>query len=471
MTEHTHTPPAKAKIVATLGPASSSPDVVRGLMAAGADAFRLNFSHGTADEHRRTAHLVRETAGDRPVALIADLQGPRIRIGRLAEPVAAAEGGELVLAAGECGGDALPTTYDALADDLGPGDRVLIDNGLVELRVLDSANGRVRCRVVTGGEIGSNKGINLPGVAVSAPALTEKDRRDLATAVELGADYVALSFVSTAEDLAELRALLDGHGAETPIIAKIERAEALEQFESLLAAADGVMVARGDLGVELPQERVPGIQKRIIAQCNAAGKPVITATEMLQSMVHSPRPTRAEASDVANAILDGTDAVMLSGETAVGRYPIQAVAMMERITREAETIRRELPPAARLAVRGDFARAAADAACTAAAQLDARAVVVFTMSGRTARLVAQRRPHADVLALTPVEATRRQLALVWGVEPFLLPELEDADQMVADADALLKQRGRVQPGDAVVIVGGAGPLTGATNFTKMHTVR
>ena len=465
---------ANAKIIATLGPASASPDVIRLLIQAGADAFRLNFSHGTAEWHRQMAATVRETAGDAPIAIIADLQGPRIRIGNLPEPVELAKGDAVALTP-ESDSDlprgVLPTTYEALVHDVSPGDRILIDNGLVELTVVECRDDRAHCRVVIGGEVGPHKGINLPGVAVSAPALTDKDLRDAETAVNIGADYLALSFVRSPGDVEGLRALLGDHGVEIPIIAKIERAEAVERIEAIIGAADGVMVARGDLGVEMPQEKVPAMQKRIIALANIAGKPVITATEMLQSMVASPRPTRAEASDVANAILDGTDAVMLSGETAVGRYPVQTVETMERITVEAETIRREFEPPAYVPEPGDFASAVADAACAAAWQLDANAIAVFTMSGRTARLVAQRRPHAHIIALTPNPETRRRLALVWGVTALLLPPANNADAMVDDGDRLLKEQRLVAAGDVIVIVGGTGPSTGATNFTKMHRVR
>jgi pyruvate kinase len=465
---------AKAKILATLGPASDSPEIIQSLIEAGADGFRLNFSHGTAEWHQATAATVREVAGDRPVAIVADLQGPRIRIGALPEPVVVNDGDEIALASGEADlpDDALPTTYDALAADVEPGDRILIDNGLIELTVLETDGSVARCRVVIGGEIGRHKGINLPGVSVSAPALTDKDRADVATAVGLGADAIALSFVRRASDVEALRNLLQHeHQVDTPIISKIEHAEGLENFDEILASTDGVMVARGDLGVELAEEKVPAAQKRIIAQANAAGKPVITATEMLQSMIASPRPTRAEASDVANAILDGTDAVMLSGETAVGRYPARTVATMERITLEAEGIRREFWAPVPKSATTDFSSAAAEAACSAAAELGAVAVVVFTMSGRTARLVAQRRPMANVVALTPSSSTRRRLSLVWGVSSLEMPEVDDADEMVTQADALLKEHGLVQTGETVVIVGGTGPLTGATNFTKMHRVR
>ncbi len=465
---------ANAKIIATLGPATASPDVVRSLIQAGADAFRLNFSHGTTEWHRQMAATVREEAGDAPIAIIADLQGPRIRIGDLPEPVELAEGDRVALAPESelpLPEGLLPTTYEALVHDLSPGDRVLIDNGLMELAVVECRDGRAHCRVVVGGNVGPHKGINLPGVAVSAPALTDKDMRDVKTAVDMGVDYLALSFVRSPGDVEGLRALLGDHDVEIPIIAKIERAEAVERIEAIIDAADGVMVARGDLGVEMPQEKVPAMQKRIIALANIAGKPVITATEMLQSMVASPRPTRAEASDVANAILDGTDAVMLSGETAIGRYPVQTVETMEQITVEAETIRREFEPAAYAPEPGDFASAVADAACTAAWQLDAHTIAVFTMSGRTARLVAQRRPHARIIALTPNADTRRRLALVWGVTTLLLPAADSPDAMVADGDRLLKEQKLVETGDVIVIVGGAGPATGATNFTKMHRVR
>ncbi len=465
---------ARAKILATLGPASESPEVIAALIDAGADAFRLNFSHGRAEGHAAAVKTIREVAGDRPIAIVADLQGPRIRIGRLNIPLLVSEGDEVVLAAGE---DAvppgvLPTTYQALADDVNPNDRILIDNGMIELRVLESHGAVVRCRVLHGGEISSNKGINLPGVSVSAPPLTEKDRADVAVAVAAGVDALALSFVRRADDVEDLRRLLhEEHHADTPIISKIEHAEALDHFDAILAASDGVMVARGDLGVELACEKVPAAQKRIIAQANAAGKPVITATEMLQSMISAPRPTRAEASDVANAILDGTDVVMLSGETAVGSYPVEAVAMMERITLEAEQIRHTFRAPVPESSPADFAGAAAHAACSAAEALSAVALVVFTMSGRTARMAAQRRPNARLIALTPSEITRRRMALVWGVESLTLPEVHDADEMVSAADTLLKQHALVQTGDTVVIIGGAGPLTGATNFTKMHTVR
>ncbi len=472
-----HDPQAKAKIVATLGPASSSPEIIRALIQAGADAFRLNFSHGGTDWHRNTAAAIRAAAGNTPVAVIADLQGPRIRIGKLPNPVPAEKGDEILLApeSKPSHPDVIPVTYEALAEDVKPGNRILIDNGLVELRVLDCKDGLVRCRVITGGEIGANKGVNLPGVNVSAPARTDKHKKHAEAAVEFGADYLALSFVREAEDVVRLREFLNNHGARKPIIAKIERSEAVEHIEGIIAASDGPMVARGDLGVELAEEKVPGIQKRIIALANAAGKPVITATEMLQSMVNSPRPTRAEASDVANAILDGTDAVMLSGETAVGAYPSEAVETMERITREAEKIRQEWPPAKRQPNRPsapqDFASAAADAACAAAAKIHAAAIAVFTMSGRTAGLVAQLRPATTIIALTPNQSTRRALALVWGVTSLLLPQDEGADEMVAAADWLLKQQGILRAGDVAVIVGGSGPLTGATNFAKMHTIR
>ncbi|MFW6107928.1 MAG: pyruvate kinase, partial [bacterium] len=330
---------------------------------------------------------------------------------------------------------------------------------------------RVRCSVVAGGTVRSRKGINLPGVELSSPTLTEKDRADARLAVEFGADYIALSFVRRPDDVEQLRRLLADLGADTPVVAKIERAEAVDQVASIIDAADGVMVAGGDLGVELSEEAVPAVQKRIIARANEAGKLVITATEMLQSMVESRRPTRAEAADVANAILDGTDVVMLSDETSVGAYPVRAVETMERITREAEKIRREFRSTPRIEAEGSFAGAVADAACAAAAELRADAIVVFTMSGRTARLVAQRRPDARIIALTPSEATQRRLRLAWGVIPLLQEAVHDADTLVVRADERLKEAGLAAPGDVIVIVGGEGPLTGATNFTKMHHVR
>lgn len=462
---------AKAKVLATLGPASEERDVVRTLAERGADAFRLNLSHGDPEWHRRMAGIVREETEDTPVAILADLQGPRIRIGDLDEPVKLADGDEVLIAGGESDGAALPTTYPGLVQDVKPGDRLLIDGGMVELRVVATEEGRVRCRVVAGGTVKTRKGINLPGVDLSTPTLTEKDRDDARLAVEFGADYLALSFVRSPQDIEELRSLLADLGADIPIIAKIERGEAVDRIEDIVAAADGVMVARGDLAVEISHEAVPGVQKRIIAQANAAGKLVITATEMLQSMVNNPNPTRAEAADVANAILDGTDVVMLSDETSVGGCPARAVETMGRIAREAETIRREFHFRPPLEPDDSFAGAVADAACTAADKLNAAAIVVFTMTGQTARLVAQRRPATRIIACTTTEKIRRRLRLRWGIIPLMLEEVHDADELVERADERLKESGLAQKGDVIVIVGGAGPLTGATNFTKMHRVR
>ncbi len=462
---------AKAKVLATLGPASEERDVVRTLAERGADAFRLNLSHGDPEWHRRMAGIVREETEDAPVALLADLQGPRIRIGDLDEPVQLADGDEVLIAGGEDDSSALPTTYPGLVQDVKPGDRLLIDGGMVELRVIATEEGRVRCRVVAGGTVKTRKGINLPGVDLSTPTLTEKDRDDARLAVEFGADYLALSFVRSPQDIEELRSLLADLGADLPIIAKIERGEAVDRIEDIVAAADGVMVARGDLAVEISHEAVPGVQKRIIAQANAAGKLVITATEMLQSMVNNPSPTRAEAADVANAILDGTDVVMLSDETSVGTSPARAVETMGRIAREAETIRREFHFRPPLEPDGSFAGAVADAACTAADKLNATAVVVFTMTGQTARLVAQHRPATRIIAFTTTEEVRRRLRLRWGIIPLMLEEVHDADELVERADERLKESGLAEKDDVVVIVGGAGPLTGATNFTKMHRVR
>ncbi len=467
--EH-NAPRAKAKIIATLGPASERSETIRALIEAGVDCFRFNFSHGSREGHAKAAARVRASDPTGRVAILADLQGPRIRIGSLPAPIRVKAGDALTITTGSPTPGQVPTSYERLADDVAAGDRLLVDGGLMELRVVAVDGGLVRCRAVTAGEIGANKGLNLPGVVVSAPTLSDKDIEDAAAALSFGADYLALSFVRGPEDILRLRAALGD--SDVPIVAKIERAEAVAEFEPILEVADGVMVARGDLGAEVPLETLPGIQKKIIALANTRCKPVIIATEMLQSMTTSPRPTRAEASDVANAILDGTDAVMLSGETAIGHYPLRVVDVMGRISREAEKSRRLFKPPTRHASElVSFAAAVADAACAAAAELAAKAIVVFTISGQTAWLVAQRRPEASVVALTPHAQTMRRLALAWGVTPILQPLVEDSAEMVKRADYTLKEAGLIRAGEVIVIVGGQGPLSGTTNFTKMHTVR
>jgi pyruvate kinase len=463
----------RTKIVCTLGPASTSPEALRSLMNAGLNVARINFSHSTHEQHAETIRRVREAADElrRPIAILGDLQGPRIRIGELAAPIQLEDGADVVLAPDEVvRGNELPVTYENLAADVHVGDRILINDGLIELVVLDVAPPRVSARVLHGGLLTSHKGMNLPGVSVSAPSITDKDREDVAFAVQQGIDYLALSFVRRAQDIAELRTMIP---REMLAIAKIEKDSALDNIESIIRASDGVMVARGDLGVELPFEEVPWAQKRIITLCNRLGRPVITATQMLESMINHPRPTRAEASDVANAIMDGTDAVMLSAETAAGQYPRLAVEAMTRIIAEMEThfssFHREQPRTDDTPVSTEFAIAAA---CHAAAHmLRAPCIIVFTKSGFSARVVASQRPTVPILVLTDQPRTYRQLALVWGVIPELVPHSDTYEQMVRLALDAVRRRGLARVGDRTIVTAGVPfDVPGTTNLMKVETV-
>ena len=467
-------PHPRTKIVCTLGPSTASRETLRSLMEAGLNVARLNFSHGTHEQHARTVALVRETAAalGRPVAILGDLQGPRIRIGDLAAPRYVKDGEDIVLVAGEDAVEPgqLPTTYEHLCDDVKVGDRILVDDGLIELVALDVRSPTVTARVLHGGEIRSHKGMNLPGVAVSAPSITEKDWADVAFAVEHSLEYLALSFVRRAGDIAELREKIP---RQMLVVAKIEKDSALENIESIVLASDAVMVARGDLGVELPFEEVPIAQKRIISLCNRLGRPVITATQMLESMITHPRPTRAEASDVANAILDGTDAVMLSAETAAGQYPRLAVEAMSRIILEIEKHPRRLRADDRnvegLAVSTEHAIAAA--ATSAVRSLDAPTLIVFTKSGFSARVVASHRPGVPILVLTDQERTYRQLALVWGVVPCLVRHCDTYQDMVRLALDAVRASGLARQGDRVVVTAGVPfDVPGTTNLMKVETV-
>ena len=467
-------PITRAKIICTIGPASRSQDTLRALVDAGLNVARINFSHGTHEEHAAAFAAIRRVAAERnrPIAILGDLQGPRIRIGDLEAPVTVQEGEDVIFSPEgiERPGE-IPITYAACADDVDVGDRILVDDGLVDLLVLDVEAPRVRARVVHGGMIRRNKGMNLPGVDVSAPSITEKDRADIDFAVSQGIDYLALSFVRRAEDIAALRALVPRY---VLVVAKIEKDTALANIESILQAADAVMVARGDLGVELPFEEVPLAQKRIIALANALGRPVITATQMLESMVSNPRPTRAEASDVANAILDGTDAVMLSAETATGAYPRQAVSAMTRIIAEVEgsPIPRPATPDGRPQA-GLVSTENVIAAATAAAArlLRTPAVIVFTKSGFTARIVASHRPQVPILALTDVARTYQQLALVWGVQPELVPPSANYDAMVEQGLQAALRRGLARRGDRIIVTAGIPfNVPGNTNLMKVEVV-
>ena len=469
-----HTP--RTKIVCTLGPASSTKEQLRGLVQAGLNVARLNFSHGTHAQHAELVTRVREVAEELgcPVAILGDLQGPRIRIGDLPETIELREGDDLTLVheGEERSPDEIPVTYESLAEDVGIGDRILINDGLIELLVLDARAPRVRARVVHGGPLKSHKGLNLPGVQVSAPSLTEKDRADVVFAVEQQLEYLALSFVRRPEDIEQLRTLIP---RDMLIVAKIEKDSALENIEAILRATDAVMVARGDLGVELPFEEVPGAQKRIIALANREGRPVITATQMLESMITHPRPTRAEASDVANAILDGTDAVMLSAETAAGSYPRLAVEAMVRIIREVETH----PPAgfrreerrARTQEIVPTEDAIAAATVAAAKSIGTPLVVTITKSGFTARVVSSRRPDVPVLALTDSPRTCRQLSLVWGVVPQLVPSVSSYEEMIGHAKRAIHERELAVKGDRIVVTAGV-PFghAGTTNLLRVEIV-
>lgn len=467
----------RAKIVATVGPATMEENMLRAILQAGVDVVRVNCSHGTSEQHRQIAQSVRKIAAElgKPIALLWDLQGPRLRVADLPQPISLAEGMEIVLTTEQDGGEGLtvPVAVPYLATSVRQGQRILIDDGRIELETLHTDGVRVRCRVVRGGVVKAHKGINIPGAKLAVPILSEEDLADLRNGLLAGTDFVALSFVRSADDIETLRTAIQAHGADTPIIAKLERPEALERLGEILEAADGVMVARGDLGVELPPEEVPLAQKRIITEANKRFVPVITATQMLESMIESPRPTRAEASDVANAVLDGSDAVMLSGETAIGKYPVDAVVMMHRIVCKAEKELFQQRPVYEGRGEGEesIAQAISDAACLAAADVGAKAIVVFTQSGSTALFVSKRRPKAPVIAFTPDKKVQRRLNLLWGVVPKCLPFVDSTDELIGLMDKQLVADNIAQEGDVVIIVAGI-PLSarGRANFLKIHAV-
>ena len=471
----------RTKIVATLGPATSTPERIAGLIRAGMNVARLNFSHGTHAEHAARIAMVRRAAAEagRHVAILQDLQGPKIRTGPLenGQPVELVAGQRFVITTEPIVGNAnrVSTTYRALPLDVRPRDRILLSDGLIELVVIGHTDTEVETEVVHGGRLREHQGINLPGVRVSAPAATEKDFVDLAFGLEQGVDYVALSFVRRASDVREVKEFIRRAGKQTPVIAKIERPEALDVLPEILAEADGIMVARGDLGVEMPPERVPIMQKQIIAAANRAMLPVITATQMLESMIHNPRPTRAEASDVANAILDGTDAVMLSGETAAGAYPIEAVQMMALIADAVEDSLIGSPhstsPRWEITTAQSTSRAIAAAACTIANALPVRFIVVLTQSGSSARLVSHYRPQVPILAFCPSEETARRTSLYWGVTPIVIEARDRLDELEQQIVRYMRDMGIVQRGDLIVLSGGHPVYRyGPTNFLKVITV-
>ncbi len=467
----------RTRIVCTIGPASMSDEVMLGLLQAGMDVARINFSHSdraTARDVARRLRLLAERHGYN-VALLGDLQGPRLRIGSVPEGVILQEGDTFTITTRPTEGNKSQASvdYPLLPEDLRPGDLILIDDGLLQLRVLSTTETDVHCRVVTGGPLRSHKGINVPGVTLKVPSITEKDRDDLRTCIEEDFEFVALSFVRCAADVLRAKDLARQMGGRAKVIAKIEKHEAVPNFREILDVADGIMVARGDLGVEMPPEEVPLIQKRLIRAANELGKPVITATQMLNSMIDNPRPTRAEASDVANAILDGTDAVMLSGETAVGRYPVEATRMMARISlaTEAQFDHRAWLRAAADRRTPTITEAVTLTTCEVAQSLHAAAIVASTYSGYTARMVAKLRPEAPILAITDQPTTYRQLALTWGVRAVLWPRVNNTDEMMAAATQAAVESGLARPGDVLVITAGL-PIgvPGYTNMMKVQVV-
>src|SRR5258706_3998484 len=465
-----------SKIVCTLGPATNSPRMIRRLLEAGMDVARLNFSHGTHETHAQSIAMVHAAAAElgKTVGILADLQGPKIRTGALAGggTVNLRSGQQFIITTAKILGDStrVNTTFRPLPREVKAGDRILLSDGLIELRVEKTRGQEVICRVVNGGALGEHKGINLPGVKLRVPALTPKDREDLRFALAHNVDFIAASFVRRPEDVLLAKALIRRAKKDTPVISKLEKPEAIENLEGILRVSDGVMVARGDLGVEMNPETVPVVQKNIIARAREFRCRVITATQRLESMTENPRPTRAEASDVANAIFDGSDAVMLSAETASGRYPVEAVSMMARIIEEAESSITEFPrpaPQERLKV----AETVAELVCHASRELHMKLIAVFTHSGFTARLISRYRPLVPIVAFSPEEETRRRMALIWGVQPQKIADVRKIDGLAAVAEKRLLEERLVRKGDVIGIVAGTPMgIRGTTNFMKFHVI-
>lgn len=465
----------RAKIVCTLGPATESPEQVQALVDAGMDVARINRSHGTTEEQEAVIERIRRAAATsgRAIAILVDLQGPKIRLATFKDgPQHLDIGDTFTITTDDVEGtkERVGTTFKGLPGDCQPGDRLLIDDGNVAVRVVEVSDTDVTTRVEVAGDVSDHKGLNLPGVAVSVPALSEKDREDLRWGLRIGCDFIALSFVRSASDIDDVHTIMDEEGLRRPVIAKIEKPQAVDALEEIVDAFDGIMVARGDLGVEMPLEAVPLVQKRAIELARRAGKPVIVATQVLESMIKNPRPTRAEASDCANAILDGADAVMLSGETSVGAFPIEAVRTMARIVENTEENGGE-----RIAPLGPFAYDRAAVICKSATvigeRLDVKYVVTFTQSGTTARLMSRLRTTIPMLAFTPLEETRRQLALSWGIQAYRVPEVRHTDDMVWQLDQVAQTAQLAEVGDELVIVAGMPPGTsGSSNLIRVHTV-
>jgi pyruvate kinase len=471
--------PRRGKIVATLGPASNTVPVFRNLVRAGVDVVRLNFSHGTLEEKLGLIQMIRKVSREerKPLCILGDLQGPKIRTSKLKDhqPVLLKAGGRLTITPREVPGTAalVGTTFKTLAENVEQSSRILLSDGLIELRVHEVNDGDVICEIVNGGMLGENKGINLPGIPVRVPSLTDKDSDDLEFALKNGVDAIAVSFVRTAEDVRLVRNRVSAYGCETWIIAKLEKPQAIEHLDAILTAADAIMVARGDLGVELPPEQVPAIQKQIIRRAAEFRKPVITATQMLESMIENPRPTRAEVSDVANAVYDGTDAVMLSGESAVGKYPVEAVSMMARIVVDAERNIKESEFAERRKQRRSqlsIAETICEATAHAADDLSLRGIALFTESGSTARKLSKYHPSAPIFAFSPIEVTINRLNLLWGTTPIRCPKINSNEAMVECAESLLDQNNYVRPREVIAIVAGTRTKSGSTNFMRLHVM-
>ncbi len=468
----------RTKLVCSIGPATRSRQMVEKLARAGMNVARLNFSHGTHDEHAEVISTVRDvsTLLSKPIAILQDLPGPKLRTGRLEKPKTHLKvGGDFSLISADVSGDEhrASVNFPEVLNDMRAGDTVFLNDGAIQLRVLSATKSEIKCKIIVGGLLTAHRGINVPGVKLTIPSITDEDLGHLAFGIEQGVDIVAISFVRSVGDILRIRQFLEGKRASVPLIAKIEKHEAVQDMDNIIAAADGIMVARGDLGVEIPLAEVPVIQKKIVRKCNQAGKPVVVATQMLESMINAVRPTRAEVSDVANAIFDGADAVMLSGETAVGKYPVQTVKMMASVVAETEKV---LPYERILLEKSEQVAAQTDdaisyAACHMSQRLGAACIVAYTASGSTALRVSKYRPKAPILALTPSTSVTRKLALSWGIEPYLAPAPTSVDMMFQDASQFALKSGIAKRGNVVVIIAGIPMGTpGNTNVVKVHRV-
>lgn len=468
---------SKTKIVATIGPASNSREILEKLILAGMNVARLNFSHGSHEDHNRVVNIIRSLSRtlNRPVGILLDLQGPKIRVGTIENggPIQLNLNDEFTITSKKIQGSdkIVSTTYTAFADDVNAGDTILLDDGLIKMKVLSIMDDAVKLKVIRGGYLKEKKGINLPGVNVSAPSLTEKDIRDVKFGIQNNVDYFALSFVRSARDLRQIKEIIARQGASIPVIAKIEKPEAVENLEAVLDASDGIMVARGDLGVEMQPELVPTIQKQTILSSIQKNKSVITATQMLETMSVNPIPTRAEASDVANAIFDGTDAIMLSGETASGKYPVQSVRMMNKIA-----VQSEQSPFMRYNIHYEkdpkdlITHAVAQSAVNILHEIHAKCIVAFSISGATAKQISKQRPSEPIYAFTSRMDTYNRLSLVWGVSPMYIPEIDETNRLALAGERILLQKKCVEKGDLIVLIIGRGLKAGSTNIIKIHQI-